>query len=312
MKTALKPRKLTVRERINIIFCRYTVVIAILTIAFGIFAFVIQKNILFYIVTGFVFSVGLSCLLKFLDITIKTPGDIESCMKISCLGSIPLIRKEYKKKNQQKITPYVYQHPCVVQAFKKIEAALSKSYLGEESLKTIVVSSFVPKEGKSFVAINIAIAFAAAGEETLIIDGDMRKGNLNGIFGVDKKEGLSNVLAGASLFHEVIVPTEIEKLSLLPLGAISPNPIELLKTDKIKEILSEAGTKFKKIVIDTPPVLSVTDAISFGSECDGLVFVVKAGLTSFQQITETKQIIGSKVNTLGVLLNGIDNKRSGY
>ncbi|MDP8289486.1 MAG: hypothetical protein P9M02_00740 [Candidatus Susulua stagnicola] len=82
MKTALKPRKPTVRERINVIFCRYTVIIAILTIAFGIFAFVIQNNILFYIIAGFVFSVGLGCLLKFLDITIKTPEGIESCMKI--------------------------------------------------------------------------------------------------------------------------------------------------------------------------------------------------------------------------------------
>jgi len=113
-----------------------------------------------------------------------------------------------------------------------------------------------------------------------------------------------------SSFHEAVAPTNIENLSLLHLGVASPNPIELLKVDKIKAILQEAGTKFKKIVIDTPRVLSVTDALVFGGECDGLIFVIKAGATHFQHIIDAQKMMGGRVKILGALLNGVDVKRS--
>ncbi|MCK4912281.1 MAG: polysaccharide biosynthesis tyrosine autokinase [Candidatus Omnitrophica bacterium] len=309
MTTSSKSRKLTVKEDIKIVFCRHVAAIGIITISFGAFAFFLQRNVLIYGAMGFAFSIALGYLLRSLDSTIKTSEDIESCANMPCLGNISLIKKEFKDKNDNSSTSYQRNYSYVSEDFKKAETLILNSYSGEEPLKTFVISSFIPKEGKSFMATNIAIAFANSGEETLLIDGDMRKGSLNKIFNIDRDKGLSNALAGASLFHEVVVPTEVDNLSLLPLGAVSPNPIKLLKGSKIKDILSEARTKFKKIIIDTSPVLSVTDALFFGSECDGLVFVAKAGVTSFQHITEAKQMIEGKVNILGALLNGVESKK---
>lgn len=309
MKSALKSQKPTIKEHINIIFCRHSIIIIALTFSFGIFAFIIQRNILVYAAGGFILSVALSYLLKSLDTTINTSEDIEYCAKMPWLGYIPLIKKEFKDKKRKGrgFSQCNYSH--MSEAFKKAETLILNSYSGKEPLKSFVVSSFIPKEGKSFTAANIAITFAAAGEETLLIDGDMRKGKLDKFFNIYSKRGLSNALTGASSFQEVVVPTEVENLFLMPLGTISPNPIELLKGERIKEILDEAKTKFKKIVIDTPPVLSVTDAIIFGGECDGLIFVAKAGVTSFQHITEAKQMVEGKVKILGTLLNGVDPKR---
>jgi len=310
MILSLKARRLTVKEHLNIIFRRHIATIIILTIGFGVFAFFAQRNILLTTIAGLILSVVLSYLLESLDSTLKTSEDVEHCARLHYLGYIPSIEKELKNKKDADLVSHHRYYSYVAEAFRKVKASLLAACSAENPLKTFVVSSFIPKEGKSFVAANLAITFAAAGEPTLLIDGDMRKGRLNEIFNIDNERGLSNALAGVSSFHEAVAPTNIENLSLLPLGVASPNPIELLKVDKIKAILQEAGTKFKKIVIDTPPVLSVTDALVFGGECDGLIFVIKAGATHFQHIIDAQKMMGGRVKILGALLNGVDVKRS--
>ena len=310
MVPSLKARRLTVKEHLNIIFYRHIATIIILTIGFGVFAFFTQRNIPLTAIAGLILSVILSYLLETLDSTLKTPEDVECCARLPYLGYIPSIEKELKNKKDADLISHHRHYSYVAEAFRKAMASLLSTYPAENPLKTFVISSFIPKEGKSFVATNLAITFAAAGEPTLLIDGDMRKGRLNEIFNVDNERGLSNALAGVSSFHEAVAATSIENLSLLPLGVASPNPVELLKVDKIKAILQEARIKFKKIVIDTPPVLSVTDALVFGGECDGLIFVIRAGATPFQHIIDAQKRIGDRVKILGALLNGVDVKRS--
>ncbi|NQT28105.1 MAG: polysaccharide biosynthesis tyrosine autokinase [Candidatus Omnitrophica bacterium] len=310
MISSLKVRKLTIKEHLNIIFCRHITTIIILTIGFGVFAFFTHRNILLTAIAGFIFGVTLNYLLKSFDSTLKTPEDVEHCVRLPCLGYIPPIEKNFKNiKNIDLVSHHRY-YSSVAEAFRKVKTALLATHSPEKPFKAFVVSSFIPKEGKSFVATNLAITFAAAGEPTLLIDADMRKGRISEIFGIGSERGLSNTLAGASSFHEGVVSTNIENLSVLPLGVASPNPIELLKVDKIKAILQEAGTKFRKIIIDTPPVLSVTDALVFGRECDGLIFVIKAGVTPFQYIIDAKKMIGNRAKILGALLNGVDAKKS--
>ena len=309
MIPSLKARRLTVREHLNIIFCRHIVTIIILTISFGVFAFFAQRNISLNIIAGLILSIVLSYLLESLDSTLKTPEDIERCARLTYLGYIPSIERELKNRKDADLVSHHRHYSYVAEAFRKIKVSLLSACSAENPIKTIVVSSFVPKEGKSFVATNLAITFATAGEPTLLVDGDMRKGRLNEVFGVDNERGLSNALAGVSSFHETVVPTNIENLFLLPLGVASPNPVELLKVDKIRAILQEAGTKFKRIIIDTPPILSVTDALVFGGECDGLIFVIRSGATPFQHIMDAQKIIGDRMKILGAVLNGIDIKR---
>jgi len=312
MVPAVKSRRLTLKEHIDIIFCRHIATVIILTIAFGAFGFLARRSIPLNAIAGLILGIVLSYLLESLDSTLKTPEDVECCTQLPYLGYIPSIEKELKNKKDADLVSHQRHYSYVAEAFRKAKAALLATCSAENSLKTFVISSFIPKEGKSFVATNLAITFAAAGEPTLLIDGDMRKGKLNEIFKIDNERGLSNALAGVSSFHEAVAPTSIENLSVLPLGAASPNPIELLKADKVKAILQEAGTKFKKVVIDSPPILNVTDALVFGRECDGVIFVIKAGATPFQHIIDAQKMIGSRVKILGALLNGVDVKKSRY
>ena len=307
---ALKARRLTIKEHVSIVFCRHLATIITLTISFGAFAFLIQRNIPLIAIVGLGFSVVLSYLLESFDSTLKTPEDVARCVRVPYLGHIPLMEKELKNRKNADLVSHHRYYSYVAEAFRKVKTTLLTICSAENTLKTFVVSSFIPKEGKSFVATNLAITFAAAGEPTLLVDGDMRKGRLNEIFDIDNKKGLADTLAGLSSFHEAVIPTKIKNLSLLPLGMASPNPIELLQTDKIKAILQEAGTKFKRIVIDTPPVLSVTDALVFGGECDGVIFVIKAGTTHFQHIIYAQKMIGDRARILGTLLNGVDDRRA--
>ena len=247
----LKDRKFTVKEHLNLIFCKHIKTIVILTVGFGAFAFFAQRNILLTTIAGFILSIVLSYLSESLDSTLKTPEDVECCTRLPYLGYIPSIEKELRNRKDAELIAHHRHYSYVAEAFRKTKTSLLSACSSENQPKVIVVSSCIPKEGKSFVAANLAITFATAGEKTLLIDGDMRKGKLDKLFNIDSKRGLSNALTGAYSFQEVVVPTEVENLSLLPLGTVSPNPIELLKGDKIKEILNEARTKFKKIVIDT-------------------------------------------------------------
>ena len=310
MIPSLKFRRLTVKEHFNIIFCRHILTILTLTSAFGAFAFLTQKDIPLTTFAGLLLSIILSYLLESLDTTLKTPEDIELCAKMSYLGYIPSIEKELKNSKDADLVSDNRHYSYVAEAFRKAVTSLLSSCSEEKQSKTFVVSSFIPKEGKSFVATNLAITFASAGEPTLLIDGDMRKGRLDEVFNVGNEKGLSNVLAGVASFQESVTSTNIENLSLLSSGVASPNPIELLKAEKLKTILQEAGTKFKKIVIDTPPVLSVPDALVFGGGCDGLIFVIKAGVTPFQHIVDAQKIIGDRVKVLGAVLNGVDVKKT--
>lgn len=311
MIPSLKDRRLIIKDHLNIIFCRHIATVTILTLAFGVFAFYTQRSIPLTTIAGFVLSVILSYLAESCDSTLKTPESVEHCAKMVFLGYIPAIEKELDSRGDADIVSHHRHYSYVAEAFRKVKAALLNTSLSENSIKTLVVSSFIPKEGKSFVATNLAIVFAAAGEPTLLIDGDMRKGRLNEIFNTGSDKGLSNALAGISSWQEGVVSTTIPNLSLLPLGAPAPNPTELLlKIERWKDILKEAGTRFKRVIIDSPPVLSVADALVLGGKCDGLIFVIKAGVTPLKHIIDARKIIEGRVKVLGAVLNGVNVKRS--
>lgn len=300
----LKEKKLTVKDHRNIIF-RHAGMNIILTLAMGIFAAYTQRNIFLNAAFGFVLGLILSYVLEYLDRTLKTPEDIKHCAEISFLGYIPAAEKGLKSSENADLASHQKNHPHVAKAFRKAAERLMDSFSEEESARALVVSSSVSKEGKSFAATNLAIALAIIRGPVLLIDGDLRKGRLSEIFDAGGDKGLANALAGTFSWQEVIVSTAIHNLSLLPRGAPVPNPAELLGTGKIKDILKEAKKRFKMIIIDSPPILSVTDTLVLGSECDGLIFVIKSGAISLKHITDAKKMIKGKIKILGAVLNGM-------
>jgi capsular exopolysaccharide synthesis family protein len=200
----------------------------------------------------------------------------------------------------------------MAEAFRNIKVSLIFAAPVEKFLKTVMVSSAVPKEGKSCVASNLAITFAQAKEETLLIDGDMRQGDLVKNFEVKNKYGLSDMLDGKCGLDEALLSTSIPNLSLLCAGEYVPNPTDLLAKEKFNELLEKVKGKFQRIVVDVPSILKYNDALFWGDKCDGMVFVVGAGSTPLNAITAATKKIEGKMNVVGGVLNSAAVEKDFY
>ncbi|MCM8901696.1 CpsD/CapB family tyrosine-protein kinase [Caldicoprobacter algeriensis] len=184
----------------------------------------------------------------------------------------------------------------------------------DRKIKVILVTSSGPAEGKSTTAANMAIAMAEANRRVLLIDCDLRKPSIHRMFGLVNIKGLTNILVEGLEYSEITNVTEVENLEVITSGPKPPNPSELLGSQRMKEFLDKVREDYDVIIIDTPPVLPVTDAAVLSQYVDGVVLVAGYGLTTFDAAVQAKASL-QKVNAriLGVVLNGVPtDKRGGY
>lgn len=173
----------------------------------------------------------------------------------------------------------------------------------------IVVTSSMPKEGKSTTAMNLALAFAESGRRVLLIDADLRRPRIGEYLGLEGAVGLTNVLAGQVVFGDVAQNWGTQGLVVLPSGSIPPNPSELLGSKQMVDLLAHLRTQYDNVVIDTPPILPVTDAAVVGRSSDGVVVVVRHGHTRRAEIRRSVGILrGVDVRVLGCVLNDAPTK----
>ena len=191
----------------------------------------------------------------------------------------------------------------------------------KKDLKTLLVTSTMPGEGKSWVAANLAITFAQAGKKVLIIDADMRKGRQHTMFNVENRMGLSNFLSGIDEMGrnenldvlKYVKATEIQNLYLIPAGNIPPNPSELLLSSNTRELMDKLRTMYDIIIIDCAPVLGLNDALVMTKLSDVNIVVVskrKTKLDSLEQVKKNFEKVGAKIN--GVILNKVKQKDISY
>ncbi|WP_332695136.1 CpsD/CapB family tyrosine-protein kinase [Halalkalibacter lacteus] len=174
----------------------------------------------------------------------------------------------------------------------------------DREIKTILVTSAGPAEGKSTTAANLAVVMAQNGNSVLLLDTDLRKPTIHYTFGVANMSGLTNVLTKQGSLEELVQETKIENLSVLPSGPIPPNPAELLNSRMMGLVLERAKEMFDTIILDTPPVMAVADAQILASKCDGTILVVSSGKTEREEVKKAKvQLVNAKANILGAILN---------
>ena len=185
----------------------------------------------------------------------------------------------------------------------------------DKKIKSILVTSSIPSEGKSFVSANLAIAFAQTGSKVLLVDCDIRKGRQHYVFGYRSKLGLSNLLLEdvAEAHSKYIQSTEIENLSVLFRGVVPPNPSELLNSEKNKELVSILKDEYDIIIFDSAPVNGLTDSLIMSSLVDGVVIVSSLKTTPVNLLEETKKSLENvNANIIGVIVNRVDNKSKKY
>lgn len=171
-------------------------------------------------------------------------------------------------------------------------------------MKSILVTSASPGEGKSTTIANLAVVLSQQGKRVLLVDADMRKPTVHYTFRVDNLVGLTNLLTGQEKIEGVIQATRVSNLSVIPCGPIPPNPSELLGSNRMQQVLDELLTEFDYVLFDAPPVLAVADPIVLANLCDGSVLVVSSGKTDRDGALKAKeQLDQSKAKLLGAVLN---------
>ena len=291
----------------------------------------LHVNLAIAFALGLVLGLGLIFLLHFMDNSVKTQEDVEHLVGLPYLGLLPSILSDKKKGRRKKGAPpetapagtdvlpasadlFQWQNPKsqVAEHCRSIRTNLL-FMSPDKPLKALVITSSVPREGKTTVAINVAISMAQSGERVVIVDTDMRRPRVHKAFGMTRGVGFSAALVGEKEIGEVVRETPIENLSVIPCGATPPNPAELLHTQRFRELLDQLRERFDRIVFDSPPVGAVTDPVILAKAADGTILVVKSGVTARQLLAKTGRVLTDvNANVLGVVLNDIDPERRTY
>ena len=273
-----------------------------------------ELNIILGGLLGIILGVGAAFFLEYLDRTVRTSSDVEGLLGVPVLGIIPRLRRLDDEDGEE-----ARQHgkgaPLVValdpldpaaEAYRNLRMNLMFMSTEDEPVRTILFSSPGPDEGKSTTAVNFAVMLAQQGQRVLLIDSDLRRPSLHRSLDLLREPGLTNLLIGDAQQREAIRPNVLPNLDVLPSGPFPPNPSELLNSRAMEKLLEEFGGKYTQIIIDSPPILAVTDASVLAGHVDGAVIVLRSGETE-QRAAEraVEQLRRLNVRILGAVLNEV-------
>jgi len=238
------------------------------------------RNVLTGLAFGVLLGIGLAVLRHQLDTTVKDQKQVESVTGVGLVGSIPL---DKERRNEPAVT-FDGNNSSIAEAFRKLRTNLQ--FLAVDNPpRVIVVTSSVPGEGKSTTSINVALALAEAGNNVVIVDGDMRRPMLDKYLNMIGSVGLSTVLIGQASLADVLQVTAFPRLTVLTSGVTPPNPSELLGTHAAEKVIAELRTQFDYVIIDSSPLLAVTDAAILATQSDGVLIMVRYGQSRRDQLS---------------------------
>lgn len=295
------------------------------------------RAILIAVFLSLVAGIGLTLLLEYLDNTVKNVEDVARATQLPTLALIPsmesgtvrtsgkkgISHKSIQNKPVAGLAPRSMQTNAsglatldgmssVVEAYRMLRTSVLLSTAGTPP-KIILVTSSQPGEGKTTTAVNTAISLTQLGANVLLIDADLRRPAVHKAFKISHARGLSNYLSGNVALSELIVELPIPNLSVLPCGPIPPNPAELVSSERMKEMLRVLGQLYDHIIVDSPPLINVTDPVILSTMVDGSILVVQAGRSTRDMLRRSRQeLAGVGAKVFGVVLNNVDIKRDGY
>lgn len=291
----------------------------------------LKKNLLIALFLGGAAGVGLAFLLSHLDRTLRTPEQVEQFLQVPSLGVIPAIgalaagkagarRGLFRRKAAAglgeesaaiELLPQTEPRSPVAEAYRAFRAALLLSRAG--GVRTVTVTSAFPDEGKTATAVNLGVVLAQLGRRVLIVDADLHKSRLHEVFQVSNRTGLVSVLAENIEPSRAIVKTSFPGVFVVPAGPGSPNPSGLLSSEAMRKFLELAATNFDHVILDTPPVLLVSDTLVFAQQTDGVLLCVRGGVTPREQAIRARdKILRAGTQILGVLINALEPEPGGY
>ncbi len=292
----------------------------------------LRRNLMLGLVLGLGLGLGAVFFVEYLDRTLKSAEDVDRILGLPVLAVIPDVSsgggsygysysyygygrsRGGRSKKRSRLTssgeetqsiellPFTKPRLAVSEAYRSLRTALLLS--SADGLKTVVITSAVPGEGKTATAANLAVVLAQLGRDVLVVDADLRKPRLHEVFGVSNRYGLVNCLTGNAEFEQVLLRTSVPNLYVTPAGPIPPNPAELLSSARMREYVAAVSQRFDYVIFDSPPALPVTDATLLGAMTDGVVLCVGAGQVLREDARSCRERLQlSGVRVLGVALN---------
>jgi capsular exopolysaccharide synthesis family protein len=286
----------------------------------------LQEALLAAFLAGLVAGVGLALLLEVADTTVKSQADIEALVDVPFLGLLPLIAVDGADRRDKEVDRaaelraiherdlFILKNPrsAVAECARFIRTNLL-FMSPDRPLRTLVVTSPAPQEGKSTTAVTTAISMAQTGSRTLIVDTDLRKPRLHRVFSVNGDVGVSNILLGEATVEQTIQKTEVPNLDVLVCGTLPPNPSEILLSSRFKDIVVELSKRYDRVIFDTPPIGPVTDPAILGTLVDGVVLVAKCEKTTKESVKQAMRALkDANARVFGVILNDVDVSAKRY
>jgi succinoglycan biosynthesis transport protein ExoP len=271
----------------------------------------VTLNLLLACLVGLMGGVGVAFFLEYLDNTVKTPDDLKNYFDIPYLGPIPSFPIEPDKGGSE-LVAFSDPKSSASEAYRGLRTGILFSTPGH-SPRSLLVTSSGPQEGKTITTANLAITMAQAGQKILIMDCDMRKPRLHKVFPCDRTKGMSNILVGEGDWRQLKVATQVPNLEIIPSGPIPPNPAELIGSDRMKDLIAELLQEYDRVLIDSPPIVAVTDSVVLSRFVEGIVLVIHVGVTTRDIITNCiRQVRDVQGHVLGAVLNNVNIGKDSY
>ncbi len=257
-------------------------------------------------IVGIMLALGVPFLVEYLDHTLSNLEQVESTFQIRGLGIVPKVESE-DEPSFGLMGHAENKETNLLENFRVIRTNLLSMGALSKPPHVLMVTSAMPKEGKTVVSSNLALSFAQTGAKTLLLDTDLRRGRLHRLFGYRKQPGLSGVLLGQVTLDEALRPTHHENLTVLSTGQHIESGTELLGGQKFKDIMAELRQRFDRIVMDTPPVLGLSETSVLQKEVDGVLFVIWSGHTPIKGVRSAVEMLQANgANFYGFVLNRLD------
>lgn len=270
-----------------------------------------MKGLLVAAFFGLGMGLALAFFIEYIDDSIKLAEEVERDLQLPFLGMIPAAQWNPDDLSVHRLDK-LKQQGGVAESYRVVRSAIIFS-TPREKLRSMLVTSAVPREGKTTTCVNLAIGFSQVEDRVLLIDADLRRGEIHKYFGFEKDKGLADILLGEATAEEVIKRGDVPKLDIITCGAYPANPAELLLGWRLKEFLEWAYKHYDRVVVDCPPVMGIADSAILGSAVDGVLFIIWAGRTSRRYVRVAKMTAVSRgAKVFGFILNNLEPGRVGY
>jgi capsular exopolysaccharide synthesis family protein len=286
----------------------------------------VATNVGIALLAGLVVGLGLAIVREQLDNTLKTPEDVENRLGVTILGLLPDIaeedlpngagRRKRRRAVPSEFAPELLVHERPTSGIAEAARSLRTNLMfmnPDQPYRRLLVTSAAPAEGKTTVAVSIAVSLAQGGQRVCIIDCDLRRPRLHRIFDRAGDIGLMNAILGEATVDDVAKPTVVPNLFCIPCGPIPPNSADVVSSERFRRLLDEISSKFDRVVLDSPPIVAVTDSAIVSTLVDGVVFVVRAFKTSVNLCRSglrTLQDVDAPI--AGAVLNAVNLNRHEY